>query len=237
MPVTRCSRAWFGMPQLVTASYCACRVCQLVGSCRFSVLPKMRPAASWPAWRLVSVWAKKTSRYPWGFGSRPPTAAITSGAQPCMSAAPLRSGGGEHNTSEPLRPDQRYLLGDHAPDREAEQVDLLEAHRVREGDRAVGHLFDSARRTAAGAPDADVVEGDDAALRRKCVDQCGVPVVEVAAEVLQQHDRDVASTEVAIGVVDPILRRDPPYGGLGVLHVCGRRCHRERSFSGSCFMS
>src|SRR5262249_24846560 len=79
-------------------------------------------------------------------------------------------------------------------------------------------------------PDADVVEGDDAALRRKCVDQCGVPVVEVAAEVLQQHDRDVASTEVAIGVVDPILRRDPLYGGLGVLHVCGRRCHRERSF-------
>ena len=60
----------FGMPQAQMASYWAWRVCQLVGSSRFAVPPKMRPAASWPAARLVSVGAKKTSRYPCGFGSR-----------------------------------------------------------------------------------------------------------------------------------------------------------------------
>jgi hypothetical protein len=45
--------------QAQIASYWAWRVCQLVGSSRFVVLPKIRPAASWPAWRLVPVWAKK----------------------------------------------------------------------------------------------------------------------------------------------------------------------------------
>src|SRR5207244_10968230 len=62
---TRWSSEWLGMPQAHTASYCAWRVCHAVGSSRSLVLPpKMRPAACWPASRLVSVGAKKTSRYP-----------------------------------------------------------------------------------------------------------------------------------------------------------------------------
>src|SRR6266702_3078294 len=49
---TRWSSEWLGMPHAQTASYCAWRVCHVVGSSRSVVLaPKMRPAACWPASR------------------------------------------------------------------------------------------------------------------------------------------------------------------------------------------
>jgi len=40
--------------------------------------------------------------------------------------------------------------------------------------------------------------------------------VEVATEVLQQDERDVAATEVAIRVLDPVLGLDPLSRGVGI---------------------
>src|SRR5882672_4258629 len=48
------------------------------------------------------------------------------------------------------------------------------------------------------------------------VDESGVPVVEVATEVLQQDERDITVTDVAVRVLDPILGRDSLRRGVGV---------------------
>src|SRR4029077_950951 len=54
-----------------------------------------------------------------------------------------------------------------------------------------------------------VVERDHAPVRSKVVDESWVPVIEVAAEVLQQDKRHIAVTEVAVGILDPGARRGP----------------------------
>jgi hypothetical protein len=72
----------------------------------------------------------------------------------------------------------------------------------------VGHCFDRSRRRAVRRADADVVEGDHAALGGECVDQRGIPVVEVAAKVLQQDERHIALTCIAVGVLDRVVSLD-----------------------------
>jgi hypothetical protein len=140
----------------------------------------------------------------------------------------LRGRGGEHEAPRQVGADERDLLCDEAADREPEQVHLLEAHRLDEGDRAVSHRLDRVGRDAGGAAHADVVERGDASLRCEIVDERGVPVVEVAAEVLQQHERHLAGAELAVGVLDPVLCRDPLDLCVGItgvrawrLSVCG----------------
>jgi hypothetical protein len=62
----------------------------------------------------------------------------------------------------------------------------------------VGHRFDGVRGPAACAPDADVVERDHASIGGERVDEGGIPVVEIPAEVLQQDERDVAFAKVPV---------------------------------------
>ena len=64
------------------------------------------------------------------------------------------------------------------------------------------------RRPAGRGADADVVERDHASIRGERVDESGIPVVEVAAEVLQQDERHITFAEVAVGVLDPVVGRD-----------------------------
>ena len=120
----------------------------------------------------------------------------------------LRCRGREHDASEQVGADERDLLRNEAADREAEQVDLLELHRLDEGDRVVGHRLDRVRRRACRGADAGVVERDHAPFRGERVDQGRVPVVEVAAEVLQQDEGHLPVTEVAVGVFDPVVGGD-----------------------------
>jgi hypothetical protein len=128
----------------------------------------------------------------------------------------LRCGGGEHDAPQQVGADERDLLRDEAADREAEQIHPLEVHRLDERDRVVGHGFGGVRRRAGRGPDADVVERDHPSLRGEGVDEGGVPVVEVAAEVLQQHERHVALTEVAVGILDRVVGRDSLGRSAGV---------------------
>jgi hypothetical protein len=87
----------------------------------------------------------------------------------------------------------------------------------------VGHGLDGARRPATRGGDAHVVEGDHAALRHEPVDESGVPVVEVAAEVLQQDERHITDAEVAVRVLDRILGSDSSDQVGRDPFVCG--CH------------
>ncbi len=128
---------------------------------------------------------------------------------------------GEHDAPEQIRPDERDLLCDEAADREAEQIDSLKIHRLEKIDGSVGHRLDGVRRPAGRGADADVVERDHASIRGEGVDQSGVPVVEVPAEVLQQDERDITVTDVAVRILDPILGRDLLRHGVC---VCVSRC-------------
>ena len=208
MAATRSSSEWLGIPHAQTASYCAWRVCQVVGSSRSVVLPKIRPAACWPALRLVLRGGEEDAEV---FLRRRLRLADRADDLRRPAMHPRRAlgcRGREHDAPQEVGADERDLLGDEAAEREAEQIDALELHRLEEGDRVVGHRLDGVRRRAGRGADADVVEGDHASLGGELVDQRGVPVVEVAAEVLQQDERDIAFTLVAVGVLDPVVGRD-----------------------------
>jgi hypothetical protein len=81
------------------------------------------------------------------------------------------------------------LLCDEPADREPEQGDPLEAERGDERDHPPRRLGDRAARLAGRGTDARVVDQDDLALSSERVGQRWIPVVEVAAEVLEHHQR------------------------------------------------
>jgi hypothetical protein len=87
------------------------------------------------------------------------------------------------------RAGQRDLLGHEAADRETEQVGLADLHRGQERQGIARHLPDVVRGDAGGAADADagVVEGDNPPGAGERVDQRGIPVVEIPAEMLEQY--------------------------------------------------
>jgi hypothetical protein len=152
-----------------------------------------------------------------------PIAPMTSGAQPCMPTAPW--------SAEKARTSQRTIAGrigaicwgDEAADAEAEQICLAELHGGEERDGVARHLLDDVGGGAGEAADSGVAERHDPPLpRRERADQGRGPVVEIAAEVLEQDQRhrafaagiavDVAD---AVGVTDPAvwkLRISPGYG-------------------------
>jgi hypothetical protein len=61
-----------------------------------------------------------------------------------------------------------------------------------------------------GGADSGVVDGDDAPGQGQRVDQRGIPVVEVPAEVLEQDQRHatLATAGVAVRIVDAVGRAD-----------------------------
>src|SRR4051812_48549967 len=92
-----------------------------------------------------------------------------------------------------------------ATERESEEVDSLQAERIDEGDRIPGHVGDVLWNGARRAGNPAVVDQDDLAVPRQAIDEQRVPVVEVAAEVLQHHERQrirLGIAEAAIGERD-----------------------------------
>ena len=208
------------MPHAHTASYCAWRVCHVVGSSRSVVLPEDAPGGL-----LARLATRVRGGEEDGEVSLGARLRLTDRGDHLRRPAvhprrTLRCRGREHDASQQVGADERDLLRDEAAEREAEQIDPLKAHRLDEGDGVVGHRFDGARRPAGRGADADVVERDHASIRGERVDERGIPVVEVAAEVLQQDERHFALTEVAVRVLDRVVRRDPLDRRVGVTH-CG----------------
>ena len=66
---------------------------------------------------------------------------------------------------------------------------ITQIEGVQEGQGVVRHRGDGARRGSRRPGDAGIVEEDHFAKGGERVHEGGVPVVEVAAEVLQQHKR------------------------------------------------
>lgn len=90
-------------------------------------------------------------------------------------------------------------------DGEAEQIRLAELHGGDERDGIADPRLDGIRGGAGGAADSGVVEGHDPPGRCQRVDQRGVLVVQVAAEVLEQDQRHRAvAAGVAVGVLDAV---------------------------------
>ena len=106
------------------------------------------------------------------------------------AAATAWAGAGQDHAADEFGCLQRDHLGDAAAEREAEQVDLFEAHGADEGDRVGAHLLDGGRHRPAGGADTAVVEGDHAVVRGDAVDDARVPVVEDRGQVVQEHHRN-----------------------------------------------
>lgn len=95
------------------------------------------------------------------------------------------------------------LLGDEAAERKAQQIDLGEAKQADEVDRVSRHRRDIVGRLTGRAPDTGVVEGDDRTISSKCVDDGGIPRVNISREMLQEHQRRSGrGAEAAIGEAD-----------------------------------
>src|ERR1700738_3945969 len=115
---------------------------------------------------------------------------------------------------------QRDFLRDHAADREAEHIHLVQAKCSAEGDRVGAHLLERGRDLAGAARDAGVVEQDHLTVASQAIRHRRVPVVHGADVVLVEDDGHAAGlAESAIGEVDSVgldkLRRR---GVVGMNH-------------------
>src|ERR1700693_4509622 len=118
---------------------------------------------------------------------------------------------------------QSDFLRDHAADREAKYVNLLQAQRLDEGDRVGAHLLERGRDLAGAAGDAGVVEHDHLTVASEAVRHCRVPIIHGADVVLVEDDRHTAGlAESAIGKADSVRLYELCRRGLLSMNHDGR---------------
>jgi hypothetical protein len=121
----------------------------------------------------------------------------------------LRAGAGQHQPADQLRAQQGHFLRDHPADREPQQVDPGQVERVGERDDVAGHLGNGARNGPRRQAHPGVIHNDDLAVPRESAEQQRIPVIQVAAKVLQHHQRQHpsrGSAEPPVRVRHPITR-------------------------------
>src|SRR5512133_3021868 len=180
------------MPHSHTASYWACRVCQVVCSSLSSRRSVSRPRVSAPACRLAAERVKKTPRYPSGLRAGAPTAPITSGAQPCIPTAP--------RGAEDARTRRRTTAG------LISAISWATKLPIEKPRRSTGPSSSASRNAMASRAICVIVLGVEP------VDQGGIPVVEIPAEVLEEQEGRRLFADLAIHVVDPVRSADH-FGG------------------------
>ena len=84
---------------------------------------------------------------------------------------------------------------------------------IEERDGIARHLLNRAGSRPVRSADTGVVERDDPTVARERINERRIPVVKVAAEVLQQHQRHCADADVTVGVVETV-------GGTDNLRRC-----------------
>ena len=105
-----------------------------------------------------------------------------------MSLPPRRAGAGEDKLADKVGVLDDEVLGDHAAEREGENVDFAEPKGIDEGECVVGHGLDGVGHLAGGGADAAVVKGDDVMVLRDGVDDARVPVVQRRGQVDEEDD-------------------------------------------------
>jgi hypothetical protein len=142
---------------------------------------------------------------------------------------------GQDQPAYQVRAQQDGFLGDEPAEGEPEQVDFGEAQGVDEGENVAGQSLDAVRDGAGRAADSAVVGEDDFAPGRDVVDEGRVPVVEVAAEVLEEYDGNRAlAAETAVGVGGSVRGVDGARGGGVLGHAVHVGCPAAASRLGLC---
>src|ERR1700720_901863 len=100
---------------------------------------------------------------------------------------------------------QSDFLRDHAADREAKYVNLLQVQRLDEGDGVSAHLLERRRDLAGTAGDARVVEQNHLPVASQAIRHRWIPIIHGAEVVLVEDERHSAGlAEAAIGEADVV---------------------------------
>src|SRR6195256_4387513 len=100
---------------------------------------------------------------------------------------------------------QSDFLRDHAADREAKYVNLLQAQRLDEGDGVSAHPLERRRDLAGAAGDARVIEQDHLTVAGEAIRHHRVPIIHGADVVLVEDEWHAAGlAEAAIGEADAV---------------------------------
>src|SRR5580704_8468335 len=138
-----------------------------------------------------------------------------------LSAA--RTGTHEDQLADEIGSLQRDFLRDHAADREAEHIHLVQTKYSAEGDRVGAHLLERGRDLAGAAGDPCVVEQDHLTIASQAIRHRRVPVVHGAQVVHVKDERDApALAEAAIGEADSVSLNELRRRGLVGVNHCGR---------------
>src|SRR5271156_494279 len=118
---------------------------------------------------------------------------------------------------------QSDFLRDHAADREAKYVNLLQAQRPDEGDGVSAHPLERRRDLAGAAGDASVVEQDHLTVASEAIRHRRVPIIHGADVMLVEHDRHAPGlAESTIGKTDSVSLYQLCRCGLGSMNHYGR---------------
>src|SRR5882724_7426947 len=118
---------------------------------------------------------------------------------------------------------QHDFLRDHAADREAKYVNLLQAKRLDEGDGVGAYLLERRRDLAGAAGDARVVEQDHFTVASEAIRHRRVPIIHGADVVLVEDDRHTAGlAESAISEADSVSLYELCRRGLVSMNHYGR---------------
>src|SRR5580704_5233183 len=142
-------------------------------------------------------------------------------SQRLHSLTAARTGADQDQLADEIGRLQRDFLRDHAADREAQNIRLVQTKCSAEGDCVSAHLLERRRDLAGAAGNACVVEQDHLTVASQAIRHRRVPVIHGARVVLVEDNRHAAGlAESAIGEANSV--------GLDVLRrrrVVGMRRH------------
>jgi hypothetical protein len=85
---------------------------------------------------------------------------------------------------------------------------VVDIYRGKEGDGIIRHLLHGVGCCPGRTPYSCIIEGYDPARRRQRVNQRGIPVVEIPAEMLEQDQRHRPFAGLAVRIVDAVRGAD-----------------------------
>ena len=159
-----------------------------------ALLPKMRALQELPSRRLARRGRTEFNREPDILGrivggTKEPPCSL---GQQLHSLTAARTCAIDDQPANEIGRLQSDFLRDHAADREAKYVNLLQAQHLDEGDGVSAHPLERRRDLAGTAGDARVVEQDHLTVASEAIRHRWVPIIHGADVVLIENDRHTA---------------------------------------------